>query len=104
MQTFIWCTFWVLAMRYRYKLTSCVSFITYWISVTIFDELFRSEGVKQVYGIVTEWMADLDASERRKIKWILYDDMCHLGLWFFVFFVLLNLQSYRPIQPKPSYS
>lgn len=47
--------------------------------VTIFDELFRSEGVKQVYGIVTEWMADLDDSERRKIKWILYDDMCHLG-------------------------
>lgn len=47
--------------------------------VTIFDELFRSEGVKQVYGIVTECMADLDVSERRKIKWILYDDMCHLG-------------------------
>ena len=24
-------------------------------------------------------MAELDDSERRKIKWILYDDMCHLG-------------------------
>lgn len=47
--------------------------------VTIFDELFRSEGVKQVYAIVTEWMAELDDSERKKIKWILYDDMCHLG-------------------------
>ena len=47
--------------------------------VTIFDELFRSEGVKQVYAIVTEWMAELDDAERKKIKWILYDDMCHLG-------------------------
>ena len=44
--------------------------------------------MKQVYGIVTEWMADLDASERRKIKWILYDDMCHLGIGFFIFFVV----------------
>ena len=35
--------------------------------------------MKQVYAIVTEWMADLEESERRKIKWILYDDMCHLG-------------------------
>ena len=38
--------------------------------VTIFDELFRSEGVQQVYAIVTEWLADLDKSERRKIKWV----------------------------------
>ena len=38
------------------------------ILVTIFDELFRSEGVQQVYGIVTEWLAGLDESERKKIK------------------------------------
>ena len=33
--------------------------------MTIFDELFRSEGVKQVYGIVTEWLAGLDNAERK---------------------------------------
>ena len=36
--------------------------------VTIFDELFRSEGVQQVYAIVTEWLEDLEDSERIKIK------------------------------------
>ena len=36
--------------------------------VTIFDELFRSENVKQVYSIVTDWMSSLDESERLKIK------------------------------------
>ena len=37
--------------------------------MTIFDELFRSENVKQVYGIVTDWMSTLEEKERRKIKW-----------------------------------
>ena len=37
--------------------------------VTIFDELFRSENVKQVYGIVTDWMSTLEEKERRKIKY-----------------------------------
>ena len=36
--------------------------------VKIFDELFRSEGVQKVYGIVTEWLADPDEAERKKIK------------------------------------
>ena len=37
-------------------------------SVTIFDELFWRENVKQVYSIVTDWLSTLDESERRKIK------------------------------------
>ena len=37
--------------------------------VTIFNELFRSENVKQVYGIVTDWMSTLEEKERRKIKY-----------------------------------
>ena len=36
--------------------------------VTIFDELFQSEGVQQVYAIVTDWLSQLDECERRKIK------------------------------------
>ena len=40
--------------------------------MTIFDELFGSEGVKQVYGIVTEWLAGLDESERKRIKSVIY--------------------------------
>jgi hypothetical protein len=33
----------------------------------------------QVYAIVTDWLSDLDSEDRKKIKYILYDDMCHLG-------------------------
>ena len=36
--------------------------------MTIFDELFHTENVKQVYGIVTDWLGSLDEKERRKIK------------------------------------
>ena len=32
-----------------------------------------------MYAIVTDWLSDLDPQERKKIKYILYDDMCHLG-------------------------
>ena len=40
--------------------------------MTIFDELFASEGVKQVYGIVTEWLAGLDSADRKKIKLVTF--------------------------------
>ena len=33
----------------------------------------------QVYAIVTDRLSDLDSEDRKKIKYILYDDMCHLG-------------------------
>ena len=36
--------------------------------VTIFDELFQSENVKQVYSIVTDWLASLDEADRKRIK------------------------------------
>ena len=38
------------------------------VIVTLFDELFQTENVKQVYGIVLDWMDSLDDKERRKIK------------------------------------
>ena len=38
------------------------------ILVTIFDEIFKSENVKQVYAIVTEWLPTLEVKEQRKIK------------------------------------
>ena len=43
-------------------------------------ELFGSESSSQVYAQVTEWMATLEHQHLRKIKWLLYDDMCHLGI------------------------
>ena len=45
--------------------------------VIIFDELFRSENVKQVYGIVTDWMSTLEEKERRKIKYGPYNPKFH---------------------------
>ena len=53
-------------------LVSCFNSLLSPITVTIFDELFGSEGVKQVYGIVTEWLAGLDESERKRIKSVIY--------------------------------
>ena len=43
------------------------------------QELFGSEGVQQVYAQVTQWLSTLKEENRRKISWILYDNMCHLG-------------------------
>ena len=43
------------------------------------QELFGSESSCQVYAQITEWMATLKAENLRKVKWLLYDDMCHLG-------------------------
>ena len=56
------------------------------INVTIlvhfhYQEFFGSEGVAQVYAQVTQWLFTLPEEKRRKISWILYDDMCHLGMW-----------------------
>ena len=41
---------------------------SYSIPVTIFNKLYHSENVKQVYGIVTDWLATLDENDRRRIK------------------------------------
>ena len=47
--------------------------------IGMYEELFGSEGVSQVYGLVTDWMNTLEPSDLKRIEWILYDDMCHLG-------------------------
>ena len=45
----------------------------------LFDELFGSESISQVYAIILEFLATLDEEDRDRIKYILYDDMCHLA-------------------------
>ena len=40
--------------------------------VTMFNELFGSEGVRQVYALVIEWLASSDDTEREKIKYEQY--------------------------------
>lgn len=49
------------------------------IMQVLYEELCGSEGVSQVYGLVTDWMNTLEPSDLKRIEWILYDDMCHLG-------------------------
>ena len=46
----------------------------------VLQELFGSESASQVYAQITEWMATLPRDKLRKVKWLLYDDMCHLGI------------------------
>ena len=63
----------------------------------LFDELFGSENISQVYAIILEFFATLEKQEREKLKYLLYgsylvkyyknvnpvdisvDDMCHLA-------------------------
>lgn len=45
----------------------------------IYDELFGSESISQVYAIILEFLATLEHDDRENIKFILYDDMCHLA-------------------------
>lgn len=62
----------------------------------LFDELFGSENISQVYAIILEFFATLEKREREKLKYLLYgkinlrnicnlthhisvDDMCHLA-------------------------
>ena len=44
--------------------------------VPLFDELYNSEGIAQVHGILTEYLATV--SEKEKLEYIIYDDACHL--------------------------
>ena len=46
--------------------------------VTLFDELYGSESLTQVYGMLVEHISRLPESARRNLKDILYDDACHL--------------------------
>ena len=47
-------------------------------TVVLFDEIYRSESLSQVYGMLIEYVANLPLSGRDKLKHLLYDDACHL--------------------------
>ena len=46
-------------------------------TVVLCDELYGSESISQVYGILVDWLANL--SDMSSVKILLYDDNCHLG-------------------------
>ena len=45
-------------------------------TIVLFDELYGSESISQVYGILVEFLARLDAMSA--LQELLYDDCCHL--------------------------
>ena len=45
-------------------------------NIVVWDELFGSESISQVYGILMEFLGNL--SNKEKIEQCLYDDACHL--------------------------
>ena len=45
-------------------------------TIVLGDELYGSESISQVYGILTDFVNSL--SDSSKLKQLLYDDMCHL--------------------------
>ena len=45
--------------------------------VTVFEELYGSEGLTQVYAIMVEYLASLPKVDRENIIEIIYDDACH---------------------------
>ena len=46
--------------------------------VVLFDELFGSESLTQVYGMLVEYISRLPESGQNSLEHILYDDACHL--------------------------
>ena len=46
--------------------------------ITLFDELYGSESLTQVYAILIEYLAELPKDIRDNIIEICYDDACHL--------------------------
>ena len=46
-------------------------------TVPLFDELFNSEGIAQVHGILMEYLATV--SDKEKLEFVIYDDACHLA-------------------------
>ena len=45
-------------------------------TIVLFDELYGSESISQVYGILTEFLSRLE--DMTKLEELLYDDCCHL--------------------------
>ena len=48
-------------------------------TVVLFDELYGSESISQVYGIMIDWLGNL--SDMSSIEIVLYNDNCHLGAY-----------------------
>ena len=46
--------------------------------ITLFDELYGSESLSQVHGIIIEYLDCLEEGVRKKLVEIIYDDACHL--------------------------
>ena len=47
--------------------------------VPLWDELFVSESISQVYGVFIEFLSQLQDEERLRLKDLIYDDNCHLA-------------------------
>ena len=45
-------------------------------TVPLFDELFNSEGIAQVHGILIEYLATV--TDKKQLDFVIYDDACHL--------------------------
>ena len=48
-------------------------------TIVLWDELFGSESISQVYGILIDFLGHL--SQKENLKECLYDDCCHLKKW-----------------------
>ena len=46
-------------------------------TVTIFDELYGSESLSQVYGILIDSLENI--TDKYQLNYIIYDDSCHLA-------------------------
>ena len=47
--------------------------------VPLWDELFGSESISQVYGVFIEYLSQLPALEMNRLTDLIYDDNCHLA-------------------------
>lgn len=47
--------------------------------VPLWEELFGSESISQVFGVVIEYLSQLPDSERERLTDLIYDDNCHLA-------------------------
>ena len=47
--------------------------------VPLWDELYGSESISQVYGVFIEYLSQLPEEERNRLTDLIYDDNCHLA-------------------------
>ena len=47
-------------------------------NISLFDELYGSESLSQVYAILADYTANIPEEARNKLDEIVYDDACHL--------------------------